>query len=187
MDLEAAAKRLAKLSDETLRPFATRNFGREQYPEAFSVVLAGETGMDRPLRILKKLRPELDLGVVAFIGTNKSLADDAIEGTEIIVGPGRDQFDILRLAQSDACNYDLETEDLIRKLQEYENQVGIDILQADTDFILLELQSLPEDLSAFCQDVYEFCPDIVDQGVGSVEALEEAIVDSDLMLGLWWD
>lgn len=186
MDLEAAAKRLADLSGETLRPFATRDFGREPYEEARSVVPHEDEAMGRAIAILKELRPELDQGVVAFIGTNKSLADDAEQGTEIIVGPGRDQFDILRLAQSDAANYDLGTEDLIRKLQKYDKQFGIEILQADTDFILLELLSMPDDMQAFCQDVYDFCPDIVDQGVETLEALEEAIVDSQ-MIGFWWD
>jgi hypothetical protein len=50
----------------------------------------------------------------------------------------------------------------------------------------LRLLKLPADTQAFARDVYEFCPDIVDQGVGSVEAQEESIRDSGQVY-LWWD
>ena len=32
---------------------------------------------------------------------------------------------------------------------------------------------MPEDLTAFCRDLYEFCQVIVDQGTGTVERLEQ--------------
>ncbi len=105
---------------------------------------------------------------------------------EIVVGKGGSQFDILHLGRSDACNYDMGTEDIIRKLQAWDRSYGIDIFHAETDIIELSLLKLPEDMQAFATDMYEFCPDIVDQGVGSVEALEEAIKDSREVY-LWWD
>ncbi len=43
------------------------------------------------------------------------------------MAPGNDQFDILRVAASDAVNYDMLTEDLIRELRAWHRDFGIDI------------------------------------------------------------
>jgi hypothetical protein len=34
--------------------------------------------------------------------------------------------------------------------------------------------------------MYDFCPDIVDQGIGSVELLAESLVEGDRLF-FWWD
>ncbi|HEX7379167.1 MAG TPA: DUF4253 domain-containing protein [Pirellulales bacterium] len=120
------------------------------------------------------------------MGCTRSLADGAEEGSEVVVAPGDNQFDILRVAQSDAVNYDMDTECLVRKLQEYDRNYGIDIFHAETDTIEFRLRSVPADLMAFCDDLYEFCPDTVDQGVGSVEALASEIARHGSVY-LWWD
>ncbi len=80
----------------------------------------------------------------------------------------------------------MEAEELVAKLTEYDRAFGIDIFHAETDTIEFKLLKLPADLGSFCQDLYEFCPDIVDQGVGTVEALENDIRDRQELL-LWWD
>ena len=103
-----------------------------------------------------------------------------------MVGKGGSQFDILRLARADACNYDLDTEDIIGKLRAWHESCGIDIFHAETDTIELSLLKPPADVQAFAEDVYEFCPDIVDQGVRSVDALVKAIRDFGQVY-LCWD
>ncbi len=80
----------------------------------------------------------------------------------------------------------MDTEDVIRKLQSWHNSYGIDIYCAETDTIELTLDVVPTDTRTFANEVYEFCPDIVDQGVGSVDVLEEAIKDYQYIY-LWWD
>jgi hypothetical protein len=123
---------------------------------------------------------------LAFIGTTRWLGDEQHKGVEVVVGQGRSQFDILRMAKSDACNCGMGTEDIIKRLQEWHEAIGIDIFHAETDTIELNLARLPGDLNAFAQAVYDFCPDIVDQGVGSVDALKDAI-QNDRHVYLWWD
>jgi hypothetical protein len=108
------------------------------------------------------------------------------DAVEIVIGPGSDQFDILRLARSDAINYGMGTEDLIRKLRGYDATVGLDILQANTDTVVSQLSRLPADPDAFVADVYTFCPDIVDQGTGTVAALRDEIQRTRVLF-LWWD
>lgn len=182
MTLDQAGTRLAQHSGKTVRLFATQDFGRHQNPAARSVVVAEE----KAASLLSRLRGELGPGLLAFIGCTRSLARNAEKGSEIVIGVGDSQFDILRIAQSDAANYDLDTEALVSKLQNYDARYGIDIFHAETDTIEFRLLSLPEDLRGFCNDLYEFCPDIVDQGCGSVDKLEEEIANEKSVF-LWWD
>lgn len=171
MNLDAASTRLAEISRRPLRQFATRDFGRDRNTEAKSVLVADEEA--QPL--VTRIRAELGPGLLAFVGCTRSLADPPDEGSEVVVAHGNSQFDILRVAQSDAANYDMYTEDLIRKLEEYHSKYGIDIFHAETDTIEFRFTTMPSDLAAFCEDLYEFCPDIVDQGVGTVEELQKEI------------
>lgn len=182
MTLNQATIRLEQLSKKPVRLFATQDFGRDQNPAARSVVVNEQQAAG----IVSALRGELGPGLVAFIGCTHSLAEDAEEGSEVVVGIGDSQFDILRIAQSDAVNYDMETEDLIRKLQNYHAEYGIDIFHAETDTIEFRLLSLPKDMHGFCTDLYEFCPDIVDQGCGSVDKLEKEVANHKAVF-LWWD
>lgn len=181
-DLDAAGALLAKQSGQPLRSFSTRDFGRYKFHNARSVLV--EPAMAGAL--VDRLRKQLAPGLVAFVGTGSSLANPPVQGTEVIVGKGASQLDIVRIAASDAINYGMGTEDLIRKLKQWDDAYGIDIYMADTDTIQLRLKRLPPDLPAFAKEVYAFCPDIVDQGVGSVEALEQAIRESREVY-LWWD
>lgn len=182
MTLDQAATRLSQLSGKAIRPFATRDFGRDQNSAARSVVVAEH----KAAQIVRELRRELGPSLLAFIGCTRSLADHAESGSEIVIAEGKTQFDILRVAQSDAVNYDMGTEDLVGTLQEFDNEYGIDIFHAETDTIEFKFRSLPKDLRAFCDELYKFCPDIVDQGVGSVEALEKEIA-AHRAVYLWWD
>jgi uncharacterized protein DUF4253 len=173
---------LKRLSGQNARPYSTFEFGRAKDSSCLSVVVPEDQA--RPL--VFDIRKQLPSGLLAFVGTTRWLGDEKHEGVEVVVGRGGSQFDILRLARSDACNYDMDTEDIIRRLRAWHESCGIDIFHAETDTIELSLLKLPGDVRAFARDVYEFCPDIVDQGVGSVEALEKAIEDYRQVY-LWWD
>jgi hypothetical protein len=180
--LESAAQRLARIAGGPVREYSTYDFGRARDPDARSVIVADERSLD----ILSEIRGQIEGDLVAFIGTTSWLGDEPHQGVEIVVAKGGSQFDILRVARSDAINYGMETEALIEKLTEYDRQYGIDILHAETNTIEFALSRLPHDLTAFCQDLYEFCPDIVDQGTGTVEDLEAEIRDNEVVY-LWWD
>jgi hypothetical protein len=182
MNLDDATARLSALAGEPTRAFATRDFGRDRNPAARSVVVRDELAP----KLVEKMRCQIGPGVLIFIGCTRSLANPPDAGSEVVVALGDNQFDMLRIAQSDAVNYGMETEDLVHKLQEYDSKYGIDIFHAETDTIEFRFRSLPADLSSFCADLYEFCPDIVDQGVGTVERLEEEVAKTGVVF-LWWD
>jgi hypothetical protein len=183
MTLDAVAKRLSEICRTSTRDYSTRDFGRDRNPGARSVVVTKTNAR----QVLRQIRAELGRGLIAFIGTTRWLGDeDHADGEEIVVASGNSQFDILRVAQSDAVNYGMVTEDLIKKLSDYDRAYGIDIFHAETDTIEFRFSKLPGDMRGFCEDLYKFCPDIVDQGVGSVEGLENEIRRTQEVF-LWWD
>lgn len=99
---------------------------------------------------------------------------------------GNNKFDILKYRRTDGINYGLETEDIIDKISEWDKKYEIDIIGCSRDWVLIKLNKLPQNLDEFSKEVYEFCPDIVDQGVGSLENLKKSIkIDKELFL--WWD
>jgi hypothetical protein len=181
-DLDAASVRLARLAKKPVREYSTRDFGREKYVAARSVIVAA----DQAESILADLRAELGPGLIAFIGCTRSYAENPESGNEIVVANGADQFEILRVAASDAVNFDLTTEDIIEKLKEYDTLFGIDIFHAETDTIKFRLKKMPDDLKEFCKDLYKCCPDIVDQGHETMDNLEQSVRETQ-MVGLWWD
>jgi len=180
--LEEAARALAQVTGAPVRPFSTRDFGREPYPDARSALVPEA----KAEKLLSELRRKLPPGIVAFVGVTHSLAQPKPTGVELVVARGKSQFDILRVAASDAVNYGMETEDLIKELGAWDREFGIDIWQAETDTIQVRFRSMPTDLHAFAQRVARLCPDVVDQGVGSVEALETALRQARGVF-LWWD
>jgi hypothetical protein len=182
LNLADAGARLATLSGKPIREFCTRDFGREEYRDAYSIIVE----QSETKELLGKVRSHLGPRLIAFIGAKTKFSASNEDGAEIVVALGSTQFDILRVAASDAVNYGMGTEELIKKLVDWDDIYGIDIFQAETDTIQLRLKSLPPDLLAFANEVYEFCPDIVNQGVGSVDELVEAIRSLHGVF-LWWD
>ena len=96
------------------------------------------------------------------------------------------KFDALREAGFDAPNYDLETEDIIAKLEAWDARYGLDLAEIDGDSFTVSLARVPDDLAGFADEVADFCPDIVMQGVETVEALADAIAETRTIF-FWWD
>lgn len=97
-----------------------------------------------------------------------------------------DKYDVLRALGTNGMNYDIDTDQLVKRLTSWDNDYGIDIEGADSDWVDIKLSKLPTDLKKFAEEIYEFCPDSVDQGVGSIEALEIYIKENNGVF-LWWD
>jgi hypothetical protein len=105
---------------------------------------------------------------------------------ELTILKSSDQFDILRIMQTDGINYDITNEDLITKLMDFDSRFGLRIYGAGQDFVEAFFVGKPEDMMAFAEELYEFCPDIVDQGTDTVEALASEM-ERTKILYLWWD
>ncbi len=97
----------------------------------------------------------------------------------IIVMPGRDPYEFLRINRTRGNNYLVETEQIIRALQKLETEFGILIVSAAMDFVEL-LFDRPIDkksLARIRQRLHRLCP--------SAEELTTSIRTG--RVGLWWD
>ena len=63
---------------------------------------------------------------------------------------------------------------------------GLIIIGCSLDYVHIEFDKLPQNMTEFAKEVYEFCPDSVDQGVGDLKSLEEYIKE-EKGIWLWWD
>jgi hypothetical protein len=203
---QAASSLLASLSGLAVQDYCHCDFGRQRNPDCISVIVEEKKSANpfqavvglvdgifgnprarkKALELMAELRRQLPAGLVAFVGTTRWLGDFKPDGVELVVGAGKSQMDIVRHARTDACNYDLSTEDLIERLSKYHASMGIDIIQAETDTIDFKILKLPSDLKALSEDLYEFCPDLVEQGCGSLDALAGQIKKEGSVC-LWWD
>ena len=104
----------------------------------------------------------------------------------VAVIKGTDDLDILRYRRTDGINYDLENEDVVKKISEWKSKYGLIVIGCSRDWLQIEFDKLPTNIDSFAKEVYEFCPDSVDQGVGTIDNLKEAIKEMN-GLWLWWD
>jgi hypothetical protein len=98
---------------------------------------------------------------------------------DVVVAPTDDQYDILRVEQTNGANYGLQTEDIIDALKSTDQQFGVDILDAGFDFVRFSLATPPsdEELEQFNAGLLQLCPDL--------EGEENILVES--VIQLWWD
>lgn len=173
---------LRDVSGVEVRDFWTRDFGREKRAGGYSALVPEASAKEQ----LFRLRARLPAGYVSFVGTSRNVDDASVVGVELVLARGTDQFDILRLAATDGMNYGLSTDDIVARVQRWDAQIGVDIWQAESDVVQMDLAKLPGSLSEFSRELYEFCPDIVDQGAGSLEVLEKELRETGAVY-LWWD
>jgi hypothetical protein len=138
---------------------------------------------DKAEDIMASLRRKLlPLRYMVFIvEMNAGLKTDTIG-----ILKGTDQYEILRVMQTNGDDYDISNQDIIDRLKEWEKCCAFDIIGAENDWVELEFKTLPKDLDAFAEEVYEFSPDAVDQGWGSVDGLIKEIKKTNRLF-LWWD
>jgi hypothetical protein len=137
--------------------------------------------IDDNYTVVKKLKDQFkQKGYLIFV------FNDNYDHYSIAVIKGSDELDIIRYRRTDGINYDLENKNVIEKLIKWKSKNDFNILGCGRDWLQFEFKNLPTDLNKFSKEAYEFCPDIVDQGVGDLKSLKEAIIEMN-GLYLWWD
>lgn len=105
---------------------------------------------------------------------------------DIAVVPVENDYEYLEIVRISGINYDISHDDVVARYREWDSKYGLALLGANFEWLEAEINSPPEDWLRFAEEVYEFCPDVVDQGVGTVEALADELQRSG-HLYLWWD
>lgn len=112
--------------------------------------------------------------------------EDSNGSVGIAVIKGSNDLEILHYRKPNGINYDLESKDILNKIARWKEKYGLSIIGCSGSWVEIQFHRLPDDLDAFTEEVYAFCPDIVDQGVLSIENLKEYIKETG-GLWLWWD
>ncbi|MGH8494350.1 MAG: tetratricopeptide repeat protein [Moraxellaceae bacterium] len=170
---------LVNVTGGELRPYATFDFGRAR-DERVSMVLVPEGDS---LSLQYKLARALPPGWRCYVGSTRWLGEEKHEGqAELVAIQSDSQFDCLRIARTDAINHSMETEDVIRRLEDYHRRFGIRIVAAATDSVEFQLLRMPEDAEAFAAELLEFCMDLED-----VSLIMPMLTAPSRLVSLWWD
>lgn len=176
---EAVETLMVNVTAGELRRYATFDFGRAR-DESVSMVLVPEQDS---LSLQYKLARALPPGWRCFVGSTRWLGTEKHDGkAELVAIKSDSQFDCLRVARTDAINHGMETEDVIRTLEDYHQRFGIRIVAAATDSVEFQLLRAPEDTDAFAAELLEFCMDLED-----VSLIMPMLVAPSRLVSLWWD
>jgi len=133
--------------------------------------------------VLRTLRSDLDVSRYSAYLMDQGFGYGP---DSIVVLANTDPWFYLATVKINGVNYDIDHEEVIRRLREWDSIYGLQIIGAGMDWLHAEFENPPKDWAAFANEVYEFCPDVVDQGTGSVGAL--AVELKELRgVYLWWD
>lgn len=124
---------------------------------------------DEILAAIGDLQPTLlGSGYRAYL-SRAYLSNGAFKSDEMVILRTTDQYEILRLRQTNGGNYDVSLADILFRLKDWEKKSEFEIVGATGDSITIQFFTLPRDLLAFAEEVYTLCPDSVEQGVGLMQ------------------
>jgi hypothetical protein len=154
--------------------------------EGYQIVSTGvsisvpEDKTDLMLSLLKKkIRPLKHMAFV--VETNEGIKTDKIG-----ILKGTDQYEILRLMQTNGTGYGITNDDIIEKLKAWDKCYPFEIIGANYEWVEIEFKTLPRDLKAFADEVGEFCPDAIDGGATGTDEFAKDLKKTKKLL-LWWE
>lgn len=171
-----------KLSGQYIKANQLKSLNAEySETEVKGVELVIETSEGQ--NMLYKIRNQLrnSDNQVYFLEDSIGYAED-----KLALVPSKDDLEYLRMIRPDGINHGLSADDVIEKYQTWNQQFGLKLNGAGRSWLEAEILKDPPDWQAFAQEVYQFCPNVIDQGVGSVEILAEEMMNH-YSLHLWWD
>jgi vacuolar-type H+-ATPase subunit F/Vma7 len=97
----------------------------------------------------------------------------------------RNTLNFIELRGTQAFNYDMESEDIHRKLEQWKSEYDLRLIGVARDYIDIEFATPPEHTDEFKKMVGDFCPDALDwyNAYDNVLLMDE----SGTYLNLWWD
>lgn len=141
-----------------------------------------------PIAVVNQVREKMpDSSYLVFLGTAKNIHEESSSTVEIVIGRGKSQEDIIRLARTEAPNYDLETDGVIESMAKLYEHAEIGILGAAIDSVSIEIKEVKTSLTQLAEALFEVCGDLSQSDLYSnEEALAEYLKDNDFVF-LWWD
>lgn len=97
-----------------------------------------------------------------------------------------DKYELLSELQTDGINYDITNDSLLNLIRVLDNEYELDLIGAGNDWCEFIINKEPVDWMKLSHECYRISPDVVNQGVGTVEALAHGMQQTK-RLYLWWD
>jgi hypothetical protein len=105
---------------------------------------------------------------------------------DIVVLKTTDKYAVLKQIETDGINYDIDNDSLISIIKRFDKKYDLQLIGASYDWCEFAIRKEPGSWSDFAKEVYKVCPDVVDQGAGTLEALENEMRQKK-RLYFWWD
>jgi Domain of unknown function (DUF4253) len=99
--------------------------------------------------------------------------------------PTTDKYAVIAAMQTDGANADVYTADIIKWLKALEQEQPFVLTGVGFDYLEGNFTAPLKDARGLAKRMYKFCPDIVDQGVETVENLAKELQKGKLYF--WWD
>jgi hypothetical protein len=99
--------------------------------------------------------------------------------------PTTDKYAVMAAMDTNGDNYEIGSADVIAWMKELEAEQPFVLTGIGFDYMEGRFTAPVKDPSGLARRMYQFCPDIVDQGVGTVDKLAEELQKESLYF--WWD
>ena len=94
-------------------------------------------------------------------------------------------YAVMAVMETNGDNYGIGTAGVIAWMTELQQEQPFMLTGIGFDYMEGHFTARVEDPSELARRMYQFCPDIVDQGVGSVNQLAQELTKGSLYF--WWD
>ncbi|HET9220606.1 MAG TPA: DUF4253 domain-containing protein [Terriglobia bacterium] len=99
--------------------------------------------------------------------------------------PTTDKYAVMAVMETNGDNYNIGTSGVIAWMKDLEKDQPFVLTGIGFDYMEGHLSAPVKDAEGLARRMYEFTPDIVDQGVGSVDKLADELEKGTLYF--WWD
>lgn len=177
MTLTPAEKRLARavgfdevvcqlIKQQCREPLKRLKVFTDEMDVAETNALVVAASRDKAISTVSKLQPKVTpFGYRVFwseaIDKNGRSQSDGIAALKTT-----DESEIIRLMRTSGGNYDVSTDDILRRIQKWRSECELEVVGAGGAWVAIRFATLPDRICSFAEEIYDFCPDTVDQGVG---------------------
>jgi hypothetical protein len=99
--------------------------------------------------------------------------------------PTTNKYDVMAVLETNGANMEIYTADVIAWMKQLEAEQPFVLTGIGMDYMEGYFTTPVKDPSGLAKRMYKFCPDIVEQGVGTVNALAGELKKQKLYF--WWD
>ena len=153
--------------------------------ETVSVKLSIQLTSD-PIKIIRAVQEKIsDSSYLVFLGESSLYHDDKMI-VELVVGRGNSQEDIVRLAETSAPSYELDTEGVITQLKKLYEHAEIEIIGADESSVSIRVKRVKTNLEKLSKVMFSICVDLCQNEIYSDEkTLANYLKEDDLVIFRW--